>query len=622
MNRGRSGNAVPARPDMSRYASCSRVVAPSDSWPPSLASSPAGELVQLAVEGREQGFGGGRIAAVRRRDEVGDRGIHGRQPESSSRVAAPLRGRWYTARSLDGTRGHSSIADDRGCGDLAVRRRAGRRGGWPDAADRPDPASRHDPHDRAAGRRRGHPPRHRRSPADAAGERRSSRWRAASTAAPRTPPATIRCSRRLRALAARLRAASDGCDARRAGGRSRAAARRAGDVARRRLRAARARGAADAGDPRSARRGAPLYGAAVDARGGARVDPGAPGPGPAAARRRCRAAAGRGAVPAHRRRPLAAAGRARGGADLAGAWPASRPTRPSRCCWPCCAATAAARLHAGGRRHAVRPSSSARCCRSRDADVSRRVGAGARAARRPARRRARLGPSRAAVLAAVGRSGVPPRPAAASARTTGCCRAAACSGRSSSATARSCRAKPRRGPRGTIRRRCRRAGSCRASGIAAPADQSMRYEQVLFASRWLAGGRRGAGGRGGDDPARLRALPAAPARPRSPGASTTSPASPRWCSAPTAWRRPPPTGAATRRWCAGRARSSSSITWRASARSTATSCDRALDALAAPEPASASRGTRVRALLAGLGVGARRRRSAVACRSRTRWWRG
>ena len=43
---------------------------------------PAGELVQLAVEGREQGFGSGRIAAVRRRDEVGNRGIHGQPAES------------------------------------------------------------------------------------------------------------------------------------------------------------------------------------------------------------------------------------------------------------------------------------------------------------------------------------------------------------------------------------------------------------------------------------------------------------------------------------------------------------------------------------------------------------
>ena len=42
--------------------------------------------------------------------------------------------------------------------------------------------------------------------------------------------------------------------------------------------------------------------------------------------------------------------------------------------------------------------------------------------------------------------------------------------------------------------------------------------------------------------------------------STTSRALPRWSTAPTAWRRPRPTGAATRRWCAGRARSSSSIT--------------------------------------------------------------
>ena len=90
MNRGRSGNAAPARPDMSRYASCSSVVAPSDRLPATPGQLPAGELVQLAVEGREQGLGGGGIAAVVRRDEVGNRAIHGARRESSRLAVPPL----------------------------------------------------------------------------------------------------------------------------------------------------------------------------------------------------------------------------------------------------------------------------------------------------------------------------------------------------------------------------------------------------------------------------------------------------------------------------------------------------------------------------------------------------
>ena len=97
--------------------------------------------------------------------------------------------------------------------------------------------------------------------------------------------------------------------------------------------------------------------------------------------------------------------------------------------------------------------------------------------------------------------------------------------------------------------------------LAAPADQPMRYEQVLYASRWLAAPPTTIRRR-----PRLRPSSAATRATRSScassiaWASTTSPASPRWSTAPTAWRRPRPTGAATRRWCAGRARSSSSIT--------------------------------------------------------------
>ena len=261
------------------------------------------------------------------------------------------------------------------------------------------------------------------------------------------------------------------------------------------------------------------------------------------------------------------------------------------------------RLHAGGRRHVDRRAAArGAVARERRAQPSRRRRPGA--ARRPAHRRARLGPSRAAVLAAVGRSGVPPRSAARRrGRPAARCPAAGCSGRSSSATAAWCRATPRPVRRGTIRRRSRRDGSCRGSGS--------RRRPISRCATNRCCSRPG----GSRQPTRRRRprsrrSSAATRATRSSCASsiawvsTTSRALPRWSTAPTAWRRPRPTGAATRRWCAGRARSSSSITWPAWAPSIGDELHRALDALAAPEPASASRGTRVRALLAGLGVGA------------------
>ena len=232
-------------------------------------------------------------------------------------------------------------------------------------ADRPRrsrPASRHDPHDRAARRRRRHPPRHRRSPADAAGQRRH------RDGAP-LPRRHLGCRRRRSDPRETARLAADlrGRARLRSGrprARSRAAARRAGGVARRRLPGACAGGAADAGHPRSARRGAPLYRADVDARGGARVDPGASGAGPAAVWRRRGSAAGRRAVPADRWRSLAAARRVPRPRRSGWPWPASRPTHPNRCCWPCCAATAS--LPTCWKSSPRCPtSSSARRCRSR-----------------------------------------------------------------------------------------------------------------------------------------------------------------------------------------------------------------------------------------------------------------
>ena len=218
--------------------------------------------------------------------------------------------------------------------------------------------------------------------------------------------------------------------------------------------------------------------------------------------------------------------------------------------------------------------------------------------------------SRAAGTFASGRSGGrrSTRPSCsvscASARTTGCCcRAAACSGRSSSATARSCRATPRPGPRGTIPRRSRRDGSCRGSGSPrrpisrcatsrccsphagsprADASQAAavatilrgyaRYPQLLRVLDRL----------GVDDVARLAALVH-----RADGLA----------QAAADWRG----HAAMVRW------QSALVFLDHMTRLGAVDRDelhRALDALAAPEPASASRGTRVRALLAGLGVGA------------------
>jgi hypothetical protein len=139
--------------------------------------------------------------------------------------------------------------------------------------------------------------------------------------------------------------------------------------------------------------------------------------------------------------------------------------------------------------------------------------------------------------------------------------------------------------------------------IAAPADQSMRYEQVLFASRWLAdtGGSQAAivatilrgyarypqllrvlDRLAVDDVARLAALVH-----RADGLA----------QAAADWRG----HAALVRW------QSALVFLDHMARLGAVERDelhRALDALAAPEQAPASRGTRVRALLAGLGVGA------------------
>ena len=139
--------------------------------------------------------------------------------------------------------------------------------------------------------------------------------------------------------------------------------------------------------------------------------------------------------------------------------------------------------------------------------------------------------------------------------------------------------------------------------IAAPADQPMRYEQVLFASRWLAAADvsqaaavatilrgyarypqllRVLDRLGVDDIARLAALVH-----RAEGLA----------QAAADWRG----HAAIVRW------QSSLVFLDHMTRLGAVDRDelhRALDALAAPEPASASRGTRVRALLAGIGVGA------------------
>ncbi len=138
---------------------------------------------------------------------------------------------------------------------------------------------------------------------------------------------------------------------------------------------------------------------------------------------------------------------------------------------------------------------------------------------------------------------------------------------------------------------------------AAPAEQSMRYEQALFASRWLAGadGSQAAAAAtilrgyarypqllrvldrmGVDDVARLAALVR-----RADGLAQAS----------ADWRG----HAAIVRW-------QSALVFLDHMRLLGAidrdELDRALDALAAPDQPSASRGTRVRALLAGLGVGA------------------
>ena len=380
------------------------------------------------------------------------------------------------------------------------------------------------------------------------------------------------------------------------------------------------------GDPRAARRGAPLFGAAVDARGGAGVDPGPPGADPAAARRRRRPAAGGRAVPADRRRPLAAARRPRGGAGLdgrgrrrlrrAGAVAARRSSAPTAACSPTCSKwSPRCRPNSSGpvlaladRRPEPGASPPASSCSTACASprAAGRSATGRSGGRRPIRRscsgRLRVGAQRPAWR----------------------CPAAACSGRSSSATARVVpRASTPPAPPGTIRRRSSAGWLVARIWIAAPAEQPIRYEQALFASRWLAGADADAGG------APSRPSCAAMRATRSSCASSIA-----WTSTTSRrlaalvqprrrrWRRPPPTGAATRRWCAGRARSSSSITWRASARIERDELHRALDALAG----AGCRRRVARHARAGPAGRARRRRgrrrSAGASRSRTRWWRG
>ena len=342
------------------------------------------------------------------------------------------------------------------------------------------------------------------------------------------------------------------------------------------------------------------------------MDPGAPVPGPAAARRRRGAAAGRRAVPADRRRPLAAARRSRGRADLDGRWPASRPTRPNRSCWPCCAATACRpTCWRSSRRCPAR--SSARRCRSRTRTLSRRVAAGLelleglrvvargwdlrerpfwrpsvdpafllgqlrvgandrllpggrqfwtprlrRRRRRAARRRGPVGVGGSGAglgrMARVADSGTPRRPS------------------SRCATSRRC-SRPGGSPAPT---------ESQAAAAATILRGYARYPQLLRVLDRM----------GVDDVARLAALVR-----RADGLAQAS----------ADWRG----HAAIVRW-------QSALVFLDHMRLLGAidrdELDRALDALAAPDQASASRGTRVRALLAGLGVGSGRRRSAVASR--------
>ena len=259
-----------------------------------------------------------------------------------------------------------------------------------------------------------------------------------------------------------------------------------------------------------------------------------------------------------------------------------------------------------------------------DADVSRRVGAGVELldglrvvargwdfASAPSGGRRSIRPSSSVSCA--------------SAPTTGCCcRAAACSGRSSSATAASCRARPPHVSAWDDPTPVSAGWLVSRIWIAAPADQSTRYEQVLFASRWFAATDASQAAAvatilrgyarypqllrvldrlGVDDVARLAALVH-----RADGLA----------QAAADWRG----HAAMVRW------QSALVFLDHMTRLGAVDRDElhlALDALAAPEPASASRGTRVRALVAGLGVVLDVGRSPAIRRrvpSRTRWWRG
>ena len=357
----------------------------------------------------------------------------------------------------------------------------------------------------------------------------------------------------------------------------------------------------------------------VDARGGARVDPGASGAGPAAVRRRRGAAAGRRAVPADRRRPLAAARRARGRADLAG-----RGRRHVRRARTAAAGPAArrrpARLHAGGRRHAVRR-------------------AAARGA--VARGRGREPPCRAPALELLEGLRVVARgwdlrerpfwrPSVDPAFLLGQLRVGANDrllpggrlfwtlvfGDGARRAARG------RGPVGVGRsdaglgRMARVAHLDRRAGRSVDALRAGAVRVTVARRR-----RRVAGGRGGDDPPRLRALPAAPARPRSPGRRRRRP--PRRAGPP---RRRPGAG----RGRLARPRGDGALAERARLPRSHDAPRRRRSRRAAPRArraGGAGAGVGVaRHARAGAAGGARRRARSPAIRrrvpSRTRWWRG
>ena len=127
------------------------------------------------------------------------------------------------------------------------------------------------------------------------------------------------------------------------------------------------------------------------------------------------------------------------------------------------------------------------------------------------------------------------------ARRAGCrCPAAACSGRSPSATA-PCRAGEERGPRGLGRSdaglRRVAAGADLDRGAGGSADP-LRAGAVRVASPRRCRGLAGGGGR--DDPARLCAATRSSCACSIAWTSTTCRGSRRWSAAPTAWSRPPP----------------------------------------------------------------------------------